>query len=320
MRNSHSIRNIIFKTFPYLFYAALLVFLVLYLQTIDLSKLRTLRPDWSFLALASILALVFRTWGAYIWTVLLRSLGASTVRLTPTLLYVYAKSWLGRYIPGSAVWIIGKVYFASKQGISKNKLAVSSLLEGALQIIVQLLFAITILAFDSRLNQVTYQVKLLMIAAIAGLVLLLVPKVFNTAVSIFYRAVKRKAFSIDHYASGSTISKGFLLYVAGSVINSLSFFFIAKAIYPDLAYGDMLFVMGVTTLSSAVSMVAVFAPSGIGVREGLQLALLSIIMPTEIALAITVLSRLWSVAIDLIFFGIAWLLVRAQRPHSIMGK
>ncbi len=66
----------------------------------------------------------------------------------------------------------------------------------------------------------------------------------------------------------------------------------------------MLFVIGVSNLAGALGMLAIFAPSGIGVREGILLGLLSIVMPTEFALLVTVTSRLWDVALDGIFFAI----------------
>lgn len=302
---SQLVKQLLRRALPLTFYLLLVVFLVVYLRSIDYSRLSEAEFHWGYFAIASLLALGFRYWGAYIWTVLLRSLGASQVRMNRTLIYVYAKSWLGRYIPGTAPWILGKIYFAAKQGISKNKLAVSSLLEGALQIIVQMMFALALLAFDPRLDIITGQMKLLIVAAVIGLGLFMVPTVFNWSIARVYKIIKKKAFDRDHYATSKTIGKGFGLYIIGAVISSLSLFFIAKTVYPELGYEQIFFIMGVGTLAGAASMLAVFAPSGIGVREGIQLVLLSLIMPTEIALVITIVTRLWSVVIDLMFFVLA---------------
>ena len=303
-----TLKRLAFKSIPWVFYGLLLVFLVIYLQSIDLAKLQNVDIAWQYVLIATGLGLGFRYWGAYIWVVLLRSLGATNVRLSRSLVYIYAKSWLGRYIPGTAPWILGKIYFASKQGISKNKLAVSSLLEGALQIIVQFLFALALLAFDPRLDVIPGEVKGIILIGIVGCIVALIPTVFNRLIAAAYRLIKKKQFSTEHYASSRTISKGFGLYVVGALMSSLSLFFIAKAFYPELSYDQLFFVMGVGTLAGAVSMVAVFAPSGIGVREGIQLVLLSIIMPTEIALVVTIATRLWSVLVDGLFFGLAWLM------------
>lgn len=304
-------KKTLFKLIPAIFYTLLVVFLLLYLRTIDFTKVLNINFNWWWLVVASVLALAFRYWGAYIWIVILRSLGALNIHLSRALIYIYAKSWLGRYIPGAAPWILGKIYFASQQGISKNKLAVSSMLEAGLQIIVQLLFAFSLLVFDPRLDIIPSNLKVLIVIAILGCLVALIPKVFNTFLSLAYKVVKRKPFSKEHYATNKTIASGFGLYIVGSIMSSLSLFFIAKAVYPTLGFDEIFFVMGVSTLAGAVSMLAVFAPAGIGVREGIQLTLLSVIMPTEIALVITVATRLWSVVTDLLFFAISRLFRRS---------
>jgi uncharacterized membrane protein YbhN (UPF0104 family) len=63
-------------------------------------------------------------------------------------------------------------------------------------------------------------------------------------------------------------------------------------------------------------MLAFFAPSGIGVREGIQLALLNIIMPAEYALVITIFTRLWGVVTDFLFFGIAYTISKINKPKT----
>jgi uncharacterized membrane protein YbhN (UPF0104 family) len=135
-----------------------------------------------------------------------------------------------------------------------------------------------------------------------------VPPVFNRIVSVAYRLLRHKVLDKEHLASGGTILKGVLLYGIGGLVNGVSFFFIAKAVDPSLSYHNMTFVMATGNLATAASMLAIFAPSGIGVREGIQLVLLSAIMPKELALLVTITTRLWGVVMDIIFFGVSRLL------------
>lgn len=299
---------------PTLFYGLLLVFLVAYLRTIDFSKLQSLSISWEYILVATLFGIAFRYWGTFIWLVLLRGLGATGLKASATLIYVYAKSWMGRYIPGTAPWILGKIYFASQHGISKNKLAVSSLLEGALQIAVLMTFSFAVLIFDTRLNVIDGSMKLLMTAVLIGCIIAMIPSIFNRFVSIAYKLVRKKTLEAEHLANGSTILKGAGLYAIGAVMNGFSLFFIAKAVYPDLGYENLLFVMGAGTLAGAASMLAIFAPSGIGVREGIQLVLLSAVMPTEFALIVTVITRLWGIGVDLLFFASAKVWVVLTKP------
>lgn len=312
---STRLRAIASRSIPPIFYSLLILFLALYLRSVNFSKLAHLDLNWWYLTVASILALVTRYMGTYIWFVILRTLGATDLHLQKQLIYVYAKAWMGRYIPGTAPWILGKIYFASQHGISKQKLGVSSLLEGGLQIVTMLVFALALLVFDKRLDVLSGEFKALMIGvAIAGIIIL-IPSVFNRLISLAYRLLRHKQLPAEHLATRATIVNGSLLYLLTAVINGLSLFFIAKGVDPGLSYSNIAFAMGAASLAGAASMLALFAPSGLGVREGIQLVLFALIMPKELALAVTVITRLWSVGVDVLFFGLSRLIV--GKPQAV---
>ncbi len=298
------------RLLPFAFYLLLAVFLYLYLRTIDYSKFADIRIDWSYVVIATLFGLGVRYWGAYVWLVLLRSLSGKHIEQKIELVYVYARSWLARYIPGTAAWIISKVYFASRLGISKNKLAVSSLLESGLQVTVVMAVSFALLLADPRFSLIGGNERLLILAALAGCIVAITPPVFNRVMSLVYRVVKRKTFAKEHHIDARIVLRGSFLYIIWSLIGGFSLFFIAKAVYPELGFENLLFVMGVSNLAGALSMLAFFAPSGLGVREGIQLVMLSIIMPTEYALVVTIVMRLWSILVDLLFFAVAFCVVR----------
>lgn len=312
------IKSIVLTSFPFIFYGLLLLFLYFYVRSLDFTKLAEIEMNWWYIALATLFGLAFRYWGTFIWFVLLRGLGATEIKDTVQLIYVYAKSWLGRYIPGTAPWILGKIYFASKYGISKNKLAVSSLLEGALQIVVLLGLSFAMLIFDTRLDVIEPVYKVLMLGVLVLCFVALTPAVFNRITSIGYRLIRKKEFDREHWVNGKTVAIGAGLYVVGATLSGLSFFFIAKALYPELGYQELFYIIGATNLASAVSMLIIFAPSGIGVREGIMLLLLSVVMPAEIALLITIVMRVWSIAVDFLFFGLSKLLTLKRKPTEAL--
>jgi hypothetical protein len=308
------LRAVARKAIPLIFYALLVLFLVLYLHSVDLSKLAHVHVSVGYLVLACLLGLIKNYVGTFTWLVILKSLGAEHIRMQKQLIYIYAKAWMGRYIPGTAPWILGKIYFASQHGISKQKLAVSSLLEGGLQIVTMLVFSLVLLVFDRRLDVLGNGFKALMIGvALAGIVVLS-PIVFNRLIRVAYRTLRHTELEAEHLASNATTLRGASLYLADAIINGLSLFFIAKAIDPGLAYSNMIFAMGAGSLAGAASMLAVFAPSGLGVREGIQLVLFSLIMPKELALAVTIVTRLWSVGIDFAFFGLSRIIAGKNTP------
>jgi uncharacterized membrane protein YbhN (UPF0104 family) len=294
------------RALPPLFYALLVLFLVLYLHGIDWSKLHGLRLNWGFIIIATVIGVSDRFWQVLVWIVLLHRLGArNLVSHWRQLTYVYAKSWMGRYIPGTAPWILGKIYFASRHGIPRAKLAVSSLLEGALEIVVLLALSFTMLLFDSRFSVINSATRWFMGIAIAACVVAMAPPVFNRLVSIGYRLMRHKSLEREHLVTNKTILSGAGLYVIGSLMSGIAFFFIAKSIYHPLAYHDLPFLIGASNLAGALGMLAIFAPSGIGVREGVLLVLLGTLMPKSVAVVIVVVSRLWGVAADFVYFGLA---------------
>jgi uncharacterized membrane protein YbhN (UPF0104 family) len=291
---------------PIAFYGILAVVLFFYLRDIKWSVIASLDFAWGWLAIGSIVSLVSRYWMVLIWLVLLRGLGASKFDNPPELALVYAKSWLGRYIPGTAPWILGKIYFASKKGLSKSKLAVSSFLEAGLQILTLLVVGILMVLIDPRTVVIDAWLKVVMIAALVAFVVALWPRVFNAAATLGYRVIRKKDIDRADLPGWSTILRGAALYLVGALFSGLSMFFVALAVDPQLSWSTLPFIVGAANLATAVSMVAIFAPGGLGVREGILTVLLSIVMPTELAFASAIVLRLWSIIIDLAFFGIAW--------------
>lgn len=299
------------------FAVAVIVFVAIYLAKVDWEQLRGLRFAWAPMIVATLLGLLYRYWGAYIWLVLLSRLGATGMRRHWTeLSAVYAKAWLGRYILGAGTWILGKVYFASQHGISKSKLAVSGVLEGALQLIATLAVGLALVAVDPRFGSLSSEAVVLTVVALVVCVVALVPPVFRFLMDLAYRVVRRRRLPASDRPDGRTIVTGGLLYVAGTFITGVSYYFVARAVYADLGWADVAYVVGSASIASAISLLAVFAPGGIGVREGVQVLLLSALMPTEAAVLITVVTRLWSVLVDVLFFGAAWSWARVARRRT----
>jgi uncharacterized membrane protein YbhN (UPF0104 family) len=83
------------------------------------------------------------------------------------------------------------------------------------------------------------------------------------------------------------------------MIVGTGFYMLASSLYP-LPVSELLFVGGVYGLSAIIGIISIFAPSGIGVREGIMVLGLSLIMPSEYAVIIGVVSRLWATVAELI--------------------
>lgn len=311
-----NLKQVIKKSAPWVFYALVLVFAFFYLKNINFNALLSVRIDWWWMAAATIASIASRYWFAAIWMFLLRSLNAKIKGQEIELFSVYAKSWLGRYIPGGAVWILGKIYFATKLGISKSKLGISSFLEGALQIIVVLMSAAALLALDPHVQKLGGNWAWLLLAAALGGLVLVQPPIFNRLVSFGYRKVRKVPLPTEHLPNQSTIFRGILAFLVSSLLSGLSFYFVAAAVAPDLKLDSVLFIIGASNLASALSMLAVFAPAGLGVREAIQMSMLLLVMSAEQALVATVLMRLWSIVMDVLFLAMAALHQKIAKQQS----
>lgn len=288
------------------FYALIIIFIAFYLTTIDFSKIDFSQINYYYLAAATILALVTRFVFAHIWKYFLTGLGAKLGKAqSRKLIAVYAKAWLGRYLPGGITWVAGKIYFASQLGISKTKLAVSSFLEALLQLVVVLATAAIVLSFDSRIQDLGPEaVGALILLAVLGL-FAVIPPVFNRYAAAGYKLIRKKEIAAENLPKSKALVFGIGFFIITSLLSGLSLFFVALAAYPQLRTEDIWFVLGASNLASALSILAVFAPAGLGVREAIQLVALSVVMPAEQALVATVLMRLLSIVWDLMFLSLA---------------
>jgi uncharacterized membrane protein YbhN (UPF0104 family) len=306
------------RTLTIAVYVLLAGFLIWAVYDIQWSALTKVTFDVGFLAIAFVAGLGFRYWQTFIWITVLRGLGASKVRMNRELIYVYAKSWLGRYIPGTAPWILGKIFFASRHGVSKTKLAVGSLLEAAIQIAVLLSTSAIMLLFDARLSipSVAY-LRPIMVVVIIVCVIGLLPPVFNRLMSVAFRILRRPRLERENYATWRTIGIASAQYVVGMLLSGISLYCMALSIYPQLGFDNFFYVVAAGNLSGAVSMLIVFLPSGIGVRDGMQLVFLRVVMPGAIAAAVVVITRVWTLVLDLVFFAVSWLILVIS--HGING-
>ncbi|HEY0965198.1 MAG TPA: lysylphosphatidylglycerol synthase domain-containing protein [Candidatus Saccharimonadales bacterium] len=288
-----------------IFIILIVLFFVLYLKDIDVSVFATVQLDWGLLLLANIISLGFRYWGVYIWRIILRALGASSLPSFRILSAIYAKAWMARYIPGTVAWIGSKIYLANKHGISKSRLTVSSLVEAGAQVVATMSLALILLGIDPRLDVISWQLKLVMITIGVAATLCLYPPIFNLLLRSAYRLIRRKDAYDELRVNASAVIRSYLLYLGGALIAGSAYYFLAAALSDDVKPEMFWYIIGASSLAGALGMATPFVPSGIGVRDGVQLVLLSLILPKEIALIITIASRLWSAAVDVLFYLIA---------------
>ncbi len=139
---------------------------------------------------------------------------------------------------------------------------------------------------------------------VAGIIVLL-PAVFNRLFGLAFRLVRRQPVDPQSLPTFGTIGTGAGLYVVGAMLAGLSMFLVARSLDPSLGWAELTYLIAAMNLASAVSMLAIFAPSGIGVREAILVLLLGVVMSPELALLTAIVLRIWSIIADFAFLGLA---------------
>lgn len=282
------------------FFVAIAGALLWFLFNIEWTELENITFRLDLLAIAFVLALAFRYLGVVIWCTVMSHLGVKNLPHFLTLADVYAKTWLARYIPGTIPWIAGKIYLAAEHGISKSKLAVSSVVEVGAQVVGVGTISLVLLAIDGRIGEVS---KSFRISALIGAVVLAIamfPPVFNRAVALGMRMLKRgSAVMVSWRGIGTAVT----LYAAGAVLSGLSYVMFSSALLSTLTFEDTWYLVGAFGLAGVVGILTPLMPSGLGTRDGTQLLLLLVIMPAPEAALLVLASRVWSVGVDIAFWA-----------------
>lgn len=288
------------------FFSAIAAALIWFGCSLDWSELSGVSVTWRWLALGTVLALLFRYLGVVIWLVVLVSIGETALPKFRIMADIYAKAWLARYIPGTVPWVAGKIYLAAEQGISKGRLAVSAIVEAAAQVVSIGAVSLVLLATDHRIAEVSPVLRWLVVISAVALLAAMMPAIFNRLLSLAMRVLKRH---MQVTVTWSVVLRSLALYGLGAIISGTSYAFVAYSLDASLSFQDLVFLVGAFGLAGVVGILTPLAPSGLGTRDGTQLLLLLIVLPAPMAALVVLVSRVWSAAVDVLF----WLIAAAMR-------
>jgi glycosyltransferase 2 family protein len=283
------------------FLATVLVFSAAYVSKLDWAKLSGIKIGIPYMLLSLTAGVGYLFLASFIWIRMLYRLNPE-VRPSWDLLAVYAKSWMGRYIPGKVAWIAGKIHFASSRGIPASQLGITSFLEAGVQMATQLIISLAIVLADGHFSNLPEGIRIITLLAIIGLVIALLPPVFNAATGLLVRLAKKQVennLKITFTAVGEMTG----LYSLGFILLGVSYFFSLKSFMPDLSPGLFAFTTAGISIAGTMGVLALFAPSGLGVREGFIVLFLSMAMPIELAVVSALVLRATAFVMDLAFLG-----------------
>ncbi|RMG39136.1 MAG: hypothetical protein D6719_14015 [Candidatus Dadabacteria bacterium] len=263
------------------------------------------------LFISLVIFLLYHLNSALIWQFLTVKNGVAIN--TRKALPIWFKSVMGKYVPGKALmWVIRLVSYREE---NKELPAIGLLRCFILEYLGGIASAVIILLCSISFFPSSFYPK--NIQSAAALVLIICCLGMHPYVLKRIGAVLSRSFGITK-DSVALKTREVLQAVALSGCNwfvlGLSMFFAARAFYPELNWSAYLYVTSGYIFAGVIGFLAIFAPSGIGVREGLFIAVLAKLMPLEIATIVAIAARLVSTAGELIaaFFATFY-----SRLHSL---
>jgi uncharacterized membrane protein YbhN (UPF0104 family) len=223
-------------------------------------------------------------------------------------------SQLGKYLPGKVWLLLSRFSCYESKGKSKKSISVALyfemvtvLMAGGFIFLASLIFFGEIWPFYSWRHS-----GWLILLFLLGLVSLH-PWVLQKILNWVLVQLKRETISLT--ISYSNILWILFICIVSWIVGGIGFYLFVDAVYP-VAPQYILFLTGALAISSTLGLIAIFAPSGLGVREGVLVYLLSLIIPAPVAVIISILTRIWMTLIEIGLIGMVYLLGKLQQREK----
>lgn len=228
---------------------------------------------------------------------------------------VQCASWLLKYIPGQVGSVANKVVWGAGRGISRTLVVITFVYENVFLLIGSIVPAVVVLAFaDAFTDPSADLVQALLPALLAVVPLLLVMdrRVFRWGLNLVAKRALKRDVPHEYFLSPGRSLRYQLEFLLPRVLNGLGFVLIAVS-FLDVPASAYLPLAAAYVLAGAVGIMAVFVPSGLGVREGVVVLLASRYMPVEQAIVLSLVARLLSTVGD----GVVALVYAALKARSL---
>lgn len=248
---------------------------------------------WSAVAASLVLGVV-GTYATFLcWRAVLRGLGA-TVSAGGSGAAVFFVTQLGKYLPGSVWPVVAQMEYGRRRGVGRATMLAANALTIAIGVAVGLVVAAATLPLSSPEVFARFWWALL---ALPSLLAVLHPRVLPWLLDTAMRRIGREP-------SGLALGWGTTLAACGWFLVS----WLAYGVHVHLLLAGaggsgwrlLLASVGGFALASSAGLLAVPVPAGAGVREVVLLATLAPAVGTPLAVAVTLVSRVLLLVVDLL--------------------
>ncbi len=214
-------------------------------------------------------------------------------------------SLLGKYVPGKVFLLLGRVYFYRNHGAPATAISACFLVEACCGALVAMaLFAIALLGRGDP-STVTY-LPILVVAA-AALTVFTHPRVLRGILNVALRWARQP--DVEIRLRWRDVLATLLMMTGNWLVLGAGFYFLLNSLI-DVSAAQYLFVTASFAVAGIIGVLALFAPSGLGVREGVLAFLLATVLPAGVAAVAAIIARVWMTLAEALCAGVALLLVR----------
>lgn len=295
-----------------LFLVAAGYFLISYLvKNIEDIKAMEFSVDWTVFVVSMIFYFLYKVSLASLWHYITKLNNCSIQYVKAVSGYLY--SILGKYIPGKVFMLAARLPAYNEKNVPMRKVTICFFIENVCTLLgAAFLFLISLLFFPNDLLKDYMWVTIVLVIAFF---ICINPQIINFGLKYLGKLIKKEDLEIP--MTYGQMLKVVLLFIANWMIVGVGFYMLVKSIYHPIPASQMLFAGGIFGLSAIIGIISIFAPSGIGVREGVMIAGLLLIMPDEYAVIISVISRLWATVAELILIFMAFLFEKIIKKKSL---
>jgi len=260
-----------------------------------------LRPDLLLVSLALLMAHFFLQ--ALAWHLLSRTCGPAIRWSTAVVAWHF--SMLGKYVPGKVFVLLGRLWAYRRAGFKRGEIAICFSLETALVLLASTLVAVVSLAITGFGPLARYRPALWVVAGC--LLLAANPRLMELGLRWAARLFKRPPVSVSlSLEQTAALTLG---YALNALLLGGAFFVFVRGLFP-LQGAGFLYLTGSFLVAGLSGMLVLFAPGGLGVRDGVLLVALLPVLPPGSAAVTALAARLWTLIAELALAAVYLVAVR----------
>jgi hypothetical protein len=219
---------------------------------------------------------------------------------------------LGKYVPGRIWGFVTGLYLFSKEGIPKHIAATCIMLFTSLGIATPLLIVL-FFGIHWAIGFVGIWSVIILALLTLAIFLCISPPILYPVINYFLRWIRRP--EIDTGITTWRLYQALLIMVASNIIYGLGFTCLVRSL-ATVPWHETFFLMSLIVFCEVIGFLALFAPAGIGVREGMLMAGLAPLVGAGPAIVISGVARVWGTALEFIMIGLGGVGLRYFGPKN----